>query len=272
MKNSELQGELWGKSPNGWAEIQEVLHKPLWEAMLNATDVRKDTIFLDVGCGSGGSSILAYERGAKVYGIDVAKGLLSFAVQRVPNGIFQVADIENLPYEDNMFDVVFASNSLQYSEDRIAALQELKRVCKPNGQIIAGLFGQPEKVDYRVVFKAVRNTMPEPPKGGGPFELSVSGKLESLFTEAGLTNIEAGEVNCPFEYEDFDTFWYGNVSAGPFQGMLRIVNESELKSAVKEAVSGFKLDDGRIFIPQNTFKYVAAKISNTVADSTQAIS
>ncbi len=260
MKKSKIQGDLWGKSPNGWAEVQEPLHKPLWEAMLNATEVGTDTTLLDVGCGSGGSSILAHERGAEVHGIDVAEGLLAFATQRVPKGIFQVADIENLPYEDNMFDVIFAANSLQYSEDRIAALQELKRVCKPDGRIIAGLFGQPEKVDYRVVFKAVRDTMPEPPIGGGPFELSVPDKLEALFAEAGLTNIESREVNCPFEYNDFDSFWYGNVSAGPFQGMLQMVSENELKLAVREAVNSFRLDDGRIFIPQNIFKYVSATI------------
>jgi len=260
MKKSKIQGELWGKSPNGWAEVQEPLHKPLWNAMLNATEVGTETTLLDVGCGSGGSSVLAKERGASVHGIDVAEGLLSYAIQRVPKGLFQVADIENLPYEDNMFDVIFAANSLQYSEDRIAALQELKRVCKPNGRIIAGLFGQPEKVDYRVVFKAVRDTMPEPPKGGGPFELSMPGKLEDLFAEADLTNIQSGEVNCPFEYDDFESFWYGNLSAGPFQGMLQFVSESELKLAVEEAVNSFRLADGRIFIPQNIFKYVSANI------------
>ena len=260
MKKSEIQGELWGKSPNGWAEVQEIQHKPLWNAMLDAAEVGTDTSILDVGCGAGGSSVLAKERGAVVYGIDVAEGLLSFAIQRVPNGIFKIADIENLPYEDNSFDVIFAANSLQYSEDRIGALHELKRVCKPNGQIIAGLFGQPEKVDYRVVFKAVRDTMPEPPKGGGPFELSMSGKLEGLFAEAGLVNIKTGEVNCPFEYDSFESFWYGNVSAGPFQGMLNMIGENELKSAVREAVNRFRLDDGRINIPQNMFKYVSANI------------
>jgi ubiquinone/menaquinone biosynthesis C-methylase UbiE len=260
MKKSKIQGELWGQSPNGWAEVQERLHKPLWEAMLNETGVGKETTFLDVGCGSGGSTILAKERGAEVHGIDVAEGLLSFAIKRVPKGFFKVADIENLPYEDNKFDVIFAANSLQYSEDRIAALHELKRVCKPKGQIIAGLFGQPEKVDYRVVFKAVRDTMPEPPKGGGPFELSMPDKLESLFAEAGLENIKSGEVNCPFEYNDFETFWYGNVSAGPFQGMLKMVSEAELKLAVREAVEGFRLDNDRIYIPQNIFKYVSANV------------
>jgi len=260
MKKSKIQGELWGKSPNGWAEVQESQHKPLWEAMLNTTRVGKGTTLLDAGCGAGWSSALANERGAAVQGIDIAAELLSFAKKRVPNVKFQVADIQVLPFEDDMFDVVFAANSLQYSEDRIATLQEFKRVCKPNGQIIVGLFGAPEKVDFSVIFKAVRDAMPEPPKGGGPFELSMPGKLEDLFTEAGLTNLKSEEVNCPFEYADFESFWYGNASAGPFQGMLQTVSEDKLKSAVRAALNDFLLDDGRILIQTNIFKYVSAVI------------
>ena len=260
MKKSKIQGELWGKSPNGWAEIQEPMSKPLWEAMLNATGVGTKTIILDVGCGSGGASAMARERGAEVYGVDLAEGLLSIAIKRVPDAKFQIADIEKLPFEDNMFDVVFAANSLQYSEDRLAALHELKRVCKPNGLIVAGLFGTPEKVEYRAVFGALRDAMPEPPTGGGPFELSVPGKLEDLFTEAGLTNLKSEEVNCPFEYADFESFWYGNASAGPFQGMLQTVSEDKLKSAVRAALNDFLLDDGRILIQTNIFKYVSAVI------------
>ncbi|MEN8247909.1 MAG: class I SAM-dependent methyltransferase [Bacteroidota bacterium] len=256
MKKSEVQAELWGKSPDGWAEIQEVLHKPLWEAMLNATEVGPATVFLDVGCGAGGASTMAKDRKAEVYGIDVADGLLSFARSRIPGGKFQVADIENLPYEDDMFDVIFAANSLQYSEDRIAALHEIKRVCKPKGKVIAGLFAQPEQVDFRTIFKAVGDAMPEGPKGVGPFELSMSGVLEDLFNEAGFTNIMMSEVNCPFEYIDFDTFWYANASAGPFQGIMQIVGEDKLKMTVSEAVKDFTLDDGRILFQTNMFKYV----------------
>jgi len=78
MKKSEIQGELWGKSPNGWAEVQEIQHKPLWNAMLDSAKVGTETTILDVGCGAGGSSVLADNRGAEVHGIDVAEGFLIF--------------------------------------------------------------------------------------------------------------------------------------------------------------------------------------------------
>ena len=86
-------------------------------------------------CGGGGASILAAERGAQVSGLDAAEGLIAFARQRVSNGDFRVGDIESLPFDDDSFDVVFAANSVQYSEDRVAALRELGRVCTPGGRM-----------------------------------------------------------------------------------------------------------------------------------------
>lgn len=260
MGTAQIQGELWGKAPQGWAEIQEPLHRPLWEAMQDAANVGSGTTFLDAGCGGGGASVFAAERGAIVSGLDAAEGLLAFARERVPAGDFRVGDIESLPFADNSFEAVFAANSVQYAADRVAALRELGRVCTLNGRIVAGLFGSPEKVAYASVFKALGDAMPGPPKGGGPFELSVPGKLEELFTEAGLNVVESGEVDCPFSYLDFETFWQANVAAGPLQGMLRVVTEDHLRSAVRGAVETFNQDNGSILIQPNMFKYVVATL------------
>lgn len=260
MSTAKIQGKLWGKAPQGWAEIQEPLHKPLWEAMLNAAGVGPETRFLDAGCGGGGASALAADRGAQVNGLDAAEGLLAFARERVPNGDFRLGDIESLPYDDDAFEAVFAANSVQYSKDRIAALRELGRVCTPGGRIVAGLFGSAEKVEYRAIFKAVRDALPEPPPGGGPFELSAPDKLEGLFAEAGLNVIESGEVDCPFSYPDFETFWRGNVAAGPLQGILQSFSEEQLKSTVRDAAETFRLDNGAILIRPNMFKYVVATL------------
>ena len=260
MGTSKIQGELWGIAPQGWAEIQEPMHRPLWEAMLNVAKVGSGTRFLDAGCGGGGASILAEERGAQISGLDAAEGLIAFARERVSKGDFRVGDIESLPFDDDAFDAVFAANSIQYTEDRIESLRELGRVCAPEGRIVAALFGSPEKVEFRAIFKAVRDTMPEPPAGGGPFELSTLGKLEELFAEAGLKVLESGEVDCPFNYPDFETFWQANVAAGPFQSMLRTVSEEELKSVVRDAAETFRLDNGGILIQPNIFKYVVATV------------
>lgn len=258
MGTAEIQGQLWSKKPQDWATIQEPMHKPLWEVMLDKALVGTGTRFLDAGCGGGGASVLAGNRGAHVSGLDASEGLIAFARERAPEGDFRVGDIESMSFDDESFDVVFAANSVQYSENRVAALRELSRVCSPEGRIVAGLFGPPENVRFGVIFKALRDAMPEPPQGGGPFELSAPGKLEGLFEAAGLNVIENGEVDCPFSYPDFETFWLANVSAGPFQGMLQVNSEETLKSALRNVVEQFRLDNRGYLIQPNFFKYIVA--------------
>ncbi len=257
MGSAEIQGDLWGTAARDWAELQEPQHGPLFEAMLDEASVGSGTRILDAGCGGGGASVLAARRGAIVSGIDAAATMIDVARERVPDGDFRVGDIQELPFNDNAFDAVIAPNSLQYSEDRVATLREFMRVSAPGGSIVVGVFSAPNKVQYSVVMGAVRDTLPEPPPGKGPFELSESGVIEDLIKQAGLTFKGSGEVECPFDYPDYETLWRVNVSAGPFQAAMKSVTEEKLKMAMQDAIQPYQKSDGSIHM-ENWFLYVTA--------------
>jgi demethylmenaquinone methyltransferase/2-methoxy-6-polyprenyl-1,4-benzoquinol methylase len=111
-------------------------------------------------------------------GVDASQGMVDYANKTFTGVDFQVGGLEELAFGDDEFDVVFAANSVQYASDLGTALQELRRVCKPGGSIVAGLFGPPETVSYKPVLDALRQFMPKPPPGGkpgGPFRLSAPG-------------------------------------------------------------------------------------------------
>jgi SAM-dependent methyltransferase len=260
MGTAEIQGALWDHAPQDWSLLQEPMHRPLWEDMLAEALVSPGTHILDAGCGGGGASVLSDERGAQVSGIDASEGLIALASERVPEGDFRVGDIESLPFEDYAFDAVIAANSIQYAGDRVATFCEFARVCRPSGRIVAGLFRPPDKVEFRIFFGAVRDVLPEPPPGGGPFELSMPGKLESLFEEAGLEVLKSGEVDCPFYYPDFETFWRANSAAGPLQGVIQNIGEEKIKSTLLRAVEPYSQDGSGIIIQPNVFKYVVATL------------
>ena len=80
MGSATVQGQLWGRAAHDWAELQEPLAAPLWEAMLAAAGVGPGTRVLDAGCGAGGASVLAASRGARVNGLDAAAALLAIAI------------------------------------------------------------------------------------------------------------------------------------------------------------------------------------------------
>lgn len=257
MGSARVQGDLWGRAPRDWAELQEIQHAPLWEAMLDATGVGPGTRVLDAGCGGGGASAIGAARGAKVSGLDASGPLIEVARQRVPDGEFRVGDLEGLPFDDGSFDAVIAASSIQYAEDRIAALRELARVCDPDGRVAVGLWGSPDQVEYRVVFEAIKDLLPEPPPGDGPFGLSGPGVLEGLIEQAGMRVSKVGEADCPFQFSDVETFWKASSAAGPFQATMEVVGEETLKTAVLAALEPFRTSDGGLRI-ENVFRYVMA--------------
>ena len=165
-----------------------------------------------------------------------------------------------MPFEDRSFDVVFAGNAVQYAADLVATLREFGRVCKPGGQIVAGLFGPPEDVAFKAIFSALQQLAPPPPPGAkpcGPFALSAPGLLAGRFEEASLRVAASGEADCPFRYPSFEEFYLGAVRApGPGQRTLQLVEEQTLRSEVAAAARPFTATDGSVAIRPNVFIYV----------------
>jgi SAM-dependent methyltransferase len=235
----------------------EPLSKPIWDRMLDSAEVSQGTRFLDLGCGGGGASVLAAERGAQVAGLDAAEALIKIARQRVPDGNFRVGDLEKLPYDDSRFDVAFASMSLMFAGNPALALGEMVRVTASGGRVTVGIWGKPEDCEYRHILKAVADTLPSPPPGRGPFVLSGTGILEGMMDATGLNILDNGEVNALFQFADIETMWRIVSSAGPVQSAKKVVSEQELKAAIRRAAEPFQTDNGEILL-NNRFRFVTA--------------
>jgi ubiquinone/menaquinone biosynthesis C-methylase UbiE len=99
---------------------------------------------LDVGCGPGTITIDLAKRVApgRVVGLDAAESVLEGAARAAEeasctNVAFQTGDITQLPFEDGSFDIVHAHQVLQHLTDPVAALEEMRRVCRPGGIVAA---------------------------------------------------------------------------------------------------------------------------------------
>lgn len=87
---------------------------------------------LDAGCGNG--LLGEYLKDCEVWGIDISKEMIRLARERLFDA--RVGDVENLPYEDDFFDTVFARAILHHLEEPERGVSELTRVLKPNGRMI----------------------------------------------------------------------------------------------------------------------------------------
>lgn len=102
---------------------------------------------LDVGCGPGTitAGFTRYVPSGTVTGVDISDVVISQArahaeSQGLSNIAFTTANIlsdEGLPFKDGTFDVIYCHQFLIHLPDAVAALREMKRVCKSPGGMVA---------------------------------------------------------------------------------------------------------------------------------------
>jgi arsenite methyltransferase len=105
-------------------------------------DIGADSYVLDVGCGAGTTpAFLAKQYGCRVAGVDIRARMLDRSrgeAQRA--GVadcveFRVADVQDLPFDDKLFDAVLSESVTAFPADKAKAVREYARVTKPGGYV-----------------------------------------------------------------------------------------------------------------------------------------
>jgi arsenite methyltransferase len=122
---------------------------PLWssyfgEVLLDTVVFKKKAKILDIGCGGGFPLLELAQRfgaGSEVIGIDPWKAstnrLKAKAKTMGVNNIHIINGVaEELPIENNYFDLIVSNNGLNNCSDQIKVLSECYRTLKPGGQLV----------------------------------------------------------------------------------------------------------------------------------------
>jgi ubiquinone/menaquinone biosynthesis C-methylase UbiE len=94
---------------------------------------------LEVAAGTG-KNLSYYSRDSQVIALDLSKEMLNVARERAAklslHASFLVADAEALPFSEQSFDTVVSSLSTCTFPGPVAALEEMKRVCRSGGKVL----------------------------------------------------------------------------------------------------------------------------------------
>ena len=104
---------------------------------LNRMKVQKEDRVLDVGCGTG--ALLEHLTGLTHHltGLDPVPEMLSQARSKLPGYVsLRLGWADAMPFPDHEFDAVVACNMFHYVTSPPNALQEMRRVLRPNGHLV----------------------------------------------------------------------------------------------------------------------------------------
>lgn len=109
------------------------------EDLVRAADPRPSHRVLDLACGSGTAALVAARRYCPTVGLDLVPSLLDRARARAQAaGLaveFREGDAQDLPFEDDAFDVILSVYGVQFAPNQERAAAEMLRVCRPGGTI-----------------------------------------------------------------------------------------------------------------------------------------
>ena len=120
-------------------------YRPVYEQIVAWLNIAPGTVALEAGSGAGGFTELlakAVGQDGSVAALDVTPELLQTVRQRLEHSplegrvSYHEGDIQQLPFENGQFDVVWSSRTIHHLPDQLAGVRELCRVLKPGGRFL----------------------------------------------------------------------------------------------------------------------------------------
>lgn len=121
--------------------------------MVSHYDFCEGARVLELGCGTGGIWIGhddEISRCEKLMLTDLSEGMLKTAKENLGNKAnveYQIADIQNLQFDDDAFDIVIANGMLYHVPNLQKGLQEVRRVLKNGGVFYCSTLGESNFTD-----------------------------------------------------------------------------------------------------------------------------
>ncbi|WEV28628.1 methyltransferase domain-containing protein [Streptomyces sp. 71268] len=201
---------------------ESVLRSHTWRTAENSAgyllpELTAGRAVLDVGCGPGTitADFAARVAPGRVTGVDAAGSVLdqarAVAAERgLDNVTYAVGDVYRLDFPDASFDVVHAHQVLQHVADPVAALREMRRVCRPGGVVavrdadyaaMAWYPRVPALDTWLAAYRAVARA-----SGGEP---DAGRRLLSWARRAGFTDVTASADTWCYATPDERAWWSG---------------------------------------------------------------
>lgn len=135
--------EYYNKIAKGYNELHQEEQEQKLAIIKQYLKPTKSDFLLDIGCGTG----ISTQFNCNCIGIDPSNELIKIAKKNYPITKFLLANAEELPFSNNIFDYVISVTAAQNFKDINKAIREINRVAKPNSKICITILKKSQKVN-----------------------------------------------------------------------------------------------------------------------------
>jgi SAM-dependent methyltransferase len=237
------------------------------DAMLDAMDISSGTRLLDVCTGPGVFARGARKRGATAIGLDFSDKLLAIARRNVPDAEFRQGDAHDLPFDDDSFDAVVCGFGLMHLPQPDVALREMHRVLQPGGRLGIAVWDAPTPGNgLGVLYGAIRahgDVNTPLPHGPDFFQFAGPGDMTEALESTGLRDVAVHTVTPCWEFAHPSDLIKA-IEEGAVRARALLLAQTDearksIESAVEDAISQFRSDDGTLEVPMPAVLGIAGK-------------
>lgn len=215
------------------------------ERLIEQSSIASGNKVLDVACGKGAILFPAAQAvGPKgeIVGIDLSSQMINQTLKKIKHNQLdwvkvKQMDAENLSFLDSIFDIVFCGFALFFFPNKNKAINEFKRILKPNGDLAVSIWGKSNSL--------LNPWVKEQAKEMGAKKIisikSLNDKeaLYKLLKNANLSDIKIVEESKTFYHETPQAWWESLFSRGA-RAEIEQLSQSNLKILKKKAIEKAK--------------------------------
>lgn len=242
------QATLWnGSAANAWVANQAILDQMFESfAVLLAGRLHAGQRVLDVGCGTGATTLAAARQAGLCTGVDISAPMIAVARDRARDAgldaAFLCADAQVHDFAPDVFDAVISRFGVMFFTDPVAAFTNLRHAARAGATLHLYAWRSPDENPFMTAAERAAAPLitlpPVAPGQPGQFAFADNARVREILERSGWAGIDIAPVDVPCTFPASGMLHY-LARMGPLGRILPTLEEEKRRHVIATVRAAF---------------------------------